>query len=49
MVQNLNLLNYNHHKIFKYTDFVPTYYISVINFDAALFFNVLIYSILCLN
>ena len=40
MLQNLNLMNSSHHRIFKYIGFVSSHYVSVINLDVVSSFNV---------
>ena len=40
MLQNCNLLDSSHYKIFKYIGFVSSHYISVINLDVMSSFNV---------
>ena len=40
MLQNWNLMNYSHHKIFKCIGFVPSHYVNAINLNVASSFNV---------
>ena len=40
MLQNWNLLNSSHHRIFKCIGFLPSHYISAINLDVVSSFSI---------